>query len=114
MPSSTPGYPVLAVTEVYDADTYEALLHIAPQLIANVGIRLANAYAHEKDTPEGRELREEIVALIKGADRIVVYLQNYGKYGRWVCSVFVYNGAVCTDLSQLVRERTRPPIPEEE
>jgi len=109
---SSPGYPVLAVTEVHDADTFEALLHIAPRLIAHVDVRLADAYAPEKDTPKGKELREEVMALIKGADRIVALFRGYDKFGRWLCSVFVYHGDTCADLSQVVRDGIQPPIPE--
>jgi hypothetical protein len=58
-------YPVLAVTEVNDGDTFEAILHIAPQLLTHVRIRLENARAPEKDTPEGKELREEIVTIVR-------------------------------------------------
>jgi len=58
---SGPGYPVLAVTEVHDGDTFEALLHIAPQLIIAVDIRVDGV-----DTPEITGVCKEEGFRVKG------------------------------------------------
>jgi len=90
-PPSGPGYPVLAVTEVHDGDTFEALLHVAPQLIVAVDIRVDGV-----DTPEitgvckeeGERVRDLVNQFLAGAGEIRVKLTGYS-FGRWVCVVTV-------------------------
>jgi len=103
---SGPGYPVLAVTELIDGDTFEALLHIAPQLIIAVDIRVDGV-----DTPElGRHggkcpteaewVRELVTQFLAEAGEIRVKLTGYN-FGRWVCIVTV-NGV---DLAEWIKEK---------
>jgi len=93
-----PGYPVLAITEVIDGDTFEALLHIAPQLIAAVDVRVAFPDRSYVDTPEmtgdckdkGTEARAGVLELLASAHSIRVTFFSWDKYsGRWDCSVTI-------------------------
>jgi endonuclease YncB( thermonuclease family) len=92
------GYPVLAITEVIDGDTFEALLHIAPQLIAAVDVRVAFPDGSYVDTPEmtgdckdkGKEAKAAVLQLLASAHSIQVMFLSWDKYGgRWDCSVTI-------------------------
>ncbi len=93
-----PGYPVLAITEVIDGDTFEALLHVAPQLIAAVDVRVAFPDGRYIDTPEmtgnsknnGQKAKAAVMQLLAGAHSIRVMFLSWDKYGgRWDCSVTI-------------------------
>ena len=93
-----PDYPVLAITEVIDGDTFEALLHVAPQLIAAVDVRVAFPDGRYVDTPEmtgdskdkGKEARAAVMELLANAYSIRVMFLSWDKYGgRWDCSVTI-------------------------
>jgi len=95
---SGPGYPVLAITEVIDGDTFEALLHIAPGLITAVDVRVAFPDKSYVDTPEmsgdckdkGKEAQEAVLRLLASAHTIRVMFLSWDKYGgRWDCSVTI-------------------------
>lgn len=90
-PPSGPGYPVLAVTELIDGDTFEALLHVAPQLIVAVDIRVDGVDAPEITgdcKEEGKRVRDLVAQFLAGACEIRVELTGYS-FGRWVCIVTV-------------------------
>ena len=91
-----PDYPVLAITEVIDGDTFGALLHVAPQLIAAVDVRVAFPDGSYVDTPEmtgdckdkGKEAKAAVMQLLASAHSIRVMFLSWDKYGgRWDCSV---------------------------
>ena len=93
-----PGYPVLAITQVIDGDTFEALLHIAPRLITAVDVRVAFPDKSYVDTPEmsgdykdkGKEAQEAVLRLLVSAQTIRVTFLSWDKYaGRWDCSVTI-------------------------
>ena len=92
------NYRVLAITRVIDGDTFEALLHIAPQLIAAVDVRVAFPDRSYVDTPEmtgdckdkGTEARAAVLELLASAHSIRVTFFSWDKYsGRWDCSVTI-------------------------
>ena len=93
-----PDYPMLAITEVIDGDTFGALLHVAPQLIAAVDVRVAFPDGSYVDTPEmtgdckdkGKEAKAAVMQLLASAHSIRVMFLSWDKYGgRWDCSVTI-------------------------
>jgi len=92
---SGPGYPVLAVTELIDGDTFEALVHIAPQLLTSVHIRIAfpdgsKFNAPEKKCPTGfQQARDAVLDLLVNAESIRITFLKWGLYSRWICSVTI-------------------------
>lgn len=105
-----PGYPVLAITEVIDGDTFEALLHVAPQMIAAVDVRVAFPDGSYVDTPEmtgkckdnGQKAKVAVMQLLANAHSIQVMFLSWDKYGgRWDCSVRIDD---TTDLATWIKE----------
>lgn len=100
-PPIGPGYPVLAITQVIDGDTFEALVHIAPKLLIAVHVRVGGV-----DTPEitgdcreeGKRVRDLVAQFLASAGEIRVELTGYS-FGRWVCIVTV-NGE---DLAEWIK-----------
>ena len=81
-----------------DGDTFEALLHVAPQLIAAVDVRVAFPDGSYVDTPEmtgvckdkGKEAKDAVLQLLASAHSIRVMFLGWDKYrGRWDCSVTI-------------------------
>ena len=105
---SSPGYPVLAITELIDGDTFEALVHIAPQLLTSVHIRIAFPDRSEVDTPdfkncpiEAQQAKDAVLKLLINADSIRITFLEWGIYSRWICAVTI-DGE--TDLATWIKE----------
>ncbi len=100
-PPSGPGYPVLAVTDVIDGDTIEALLHIAPQLVVAVNIRVVFPDGKYIDTPElgkhggkcpveADRVRVLVADFLAKADKITATFAKFYKYTcEWECALDV-------------------------
>jgi len=105
-------YPVLAITDVIDGDTVEALLHIAPQLIVAVNIRVVFPDGKYIDTPElgkhggkcpieADRVRVLVADFLARADKITATFVKFYKYtGGWECALAVDG----EDLAEWIKE----------
>ena len=72
-----------------DADTFEALLYVAPQLVAAVDARVAFPDGRHVDTPEmisdckgkGKEARAAVMELLANAYSIRVMFLSWDRWG---------------------------------
>ena len=102
-----PGYPVLAITELIDGDTFEALLHVAPQLVTSVHIRVAFPDGRYVDMPDKKcpggfqQARDAVLTLLVNADSIRITFLEWDIYCRWKCAVTI-NGKI--DLAAWIQD----------
>ena len=107
-----PGYPVLAVTQVIDGDTFEALVHIAPLLVAAVDVRVLFPDGEYLDTPEmqktcreqAEKARGAVIALLQQAESVTVSFIQWDKYPRWACVVTVETAEGKVDLASWIKQ----------
>jgi len=105
-------YPVLAITDVIDGDTVEALLHVAPQLVVAVNIRVVFPDGKYIDTPElgkhggkcpveADQVRALVAEFLAKADKITAAFVKFYKYtGGWECALAVDG----EDLAEWIKE----------
>ena len=107
-----PGYPVLAVTQVIDGDTFEALVHIAPLLVAAVDVRVLFPDGTYVDTPEmknecraqAEKAKDAVTSLFQRAQSVTLSFIKWDKYPRWSCIVTVETVEGKIDLATWIQQ----------